>query len=890
MGSSTTSSRLTNEEHQLSASINYKFPDPTDPDQFNALQQPTADSLIESAISMTTNTEPEPQSDETTEWSILSLNPKQVIPTTDQQQENQIGHEPTTTTQAGSSKHPTQAASPEKATEPSSPEEATGPSSPEEATGPSSTEEATGPSSAKEATQAALPDQPPIPKADEPHKCQQWVENLPAHQSGALLAENSMMESIIQTVLTNSDQEKSDHPNEILHSSQTTSELGPNDSASQCVYHRPERRNLGGLSEHPTVEPSIEGIEGPTENLLDPAMDLSSAYLDPEQLSMLSVNLPPNPPPSINSTAPSLVIPPPRAPSSKPASSSTSSRQSSAVRSTPSSQITEPKRYPTKTISLLLLSIFAILSFTYWQYYLQNFYNVAIFHGPTHTLFQDANFEPTSAIEKDSSIDPLSIETVPIITNDQTFDTDQILQVDASQAHKSSLSSSPPQPQIAHAAISYPEQPLMISSPPLENHSENLVDPPVLTRPDEIIDPMSIPAPASNQPPVLVHDTPENQSPNSYEVPDSNLDRWILGLAIISITSLLIRRVKCFRGESTEEWSVDQLIAGLETQDCAISIKQLQHSLAKLSKDGAELARFTKVLKTRVRAQKSPQIEMGLLAWAQAVNGELEGSQTMWIKFWELAALQHKKSSQSGWLDLLEILGQDYRGLSRKQEDNDCGSTLDSSSTLTEKPTHDFTLKSDPQLDDPSVTNQSVVDSKAFVKLEHPSVSSILLKNDHGEQKVSPDQINNGTRTRSTSKRKSSLGPNTRPKKQLVIKEEEQEPVMLDSELLSKKAPKARQSKKKVQEDGYDDLSSDLTVLSPVAASSAAPAPDAGATAPVVHPKSTPKPKKTNSTRAARKSEPISKQAVPSSSTSRASLAPASHPVRSSPRLSNKKS
>jgi hypothetical protein len=188
MGSSTASSRLTNEEHQLSASINYKFPDPTDPDQFNALQQPTADSLIESTISMTTNTEPEPQSDETAEWSILSLNPKQDIPTTDQQQQNPIGNEPPTTTQAASSKQPTQAASPE---------------------------EATGPSSPKETTQAALPDQPPIPNTDEPHKCQQWVENLPAHQSGALLVENSMMESITQTALTNSDQEESDRHNEV---------------------------------------------------------------------------------------------------------------------------------------------------------------------------------------------------------------------------------------------------------------------------------------------------------------------------------------------------------------------------------------------------------------------------------------------------------------------------------------------------------------------------------------------------------------------------------------------------------------------------------------------------------------------------------------------------
>jgi hypothetical protein len=499
-------------------------------------------------------------------------------------------------------------------------------------------------------------------------------------------------------------------------------------------------------------------------------------------------------------------------------------------------------------------------------------------------------------MEKDSSVDSLSIETVPIITNDQPFDTDQILPVDASQAHKPSSSSlSPPQPEIAHAAISYPEQSLMISSPPLENHSENLVDPLVLTRPDELIDPISIPAPASNQPPVLVQDTPEidiDQSPNNHQVPDSNLDLWFLGLAIISITSFFIQRVKSFRGESTEECSVDQLIAGLETKDCAISIKQLQHSLAKLSKDEVELARFTKVLKTRVRTQKSPQIEMGLLAWAQAVNGELKGSQTMWRKFWELAALQHKKSSQSSWLDLLEILGQDYRGLSSKQEDEDCGSTLDSSSTLTAKPTLDFTLKSDPQLGDPSITDQSVADNKGFVKLEHPSVSSILLKNDNDKDAVASDQMSNGTRTRKASKRKSSLGPNTRPKKQLVIKEEE-EPVVLDSEVLPKKTPKARPSKKKVQEDDYDDLSSDLTVLSPIAASSTAPAPVAadGGTAPVLQPKSTPKLKKTPSTRTARKSEPIGKQAVPSSSsTSRASLAPASHPVRSSPRLSTKKS
>lgn len=105
-------------------------------------------------------------------------------------------------------------------------------------------------------------------------KCQRWLKDLPTTPA------DYSDERLPTTILGGRNLSTID---EILRSSQVTSELGPNHSGSQCIYHR--NKTFDPTPNEPSnivVRPTIESIEGPSDHSLDPSIDLSSSHLKPE--------------------------------------------------------------------------------------------------------------------------------------------------------------------------------------------------------------------------------------------------------------------------------------------------------------------------------------------------------------------------------------------------------------------------------------------------------------------------------------------------------------------------------------------------------------------------------------------------------------------------------
>ncbi|KAI9627516.1 hypothetical protein KEM48_009816 [Puccinia striiformis f. sp. tritici PST-130] len=164
-------------------------------------------------------------------------------------------------------------------------------------------------------------EQQTVTEEPEPEKCQKWIQD--------------QLTTTASSIISSIDREAH---SEIIHSN--TSELEPNDSASQCVYHRLENYFDSSSSRISDVQPSIQNIHAlpspispiiqkteEEEEELDPAMDLSSAYLEPPQLLIKHT-----PPTQVTTPTPSLANlaasqPPSVSPSPQPEHPTTPLRQ-----------------------------------------------------------------------------------------------------------------------------------------------------------------------------------------------------------------------------------------------------------------------------------------------------------------------------------------------------------------------------------------------------------------------------------------------------------------------------------------------------------------------------------------------------------------------------------
>ncbi|WAQ91412.1 hypothetical protein PtA15_14A296 [Puccinia triticina] len=645
--------------------IDYKFPDPTDPLQFASRPEP--DSLIESPHSSPRNTA---QSD--TDWSILSTNPK-----------------------------------PPQSTLP-----------------PSSSSSSSSAQNYHQENTTQPPQEPPPAMPEDQHKCQLWIENLPP---AAKEPDAPMIDSLTQTVLPSTTNQKPADPSQSLDYSQYTTDLGPNDSASQCVYHRPPppppppAAATPAQADLPVPEPDrhpaaqTPAAGGAADCPLDPAMDLSSSYLTPELLLSAA---PPNPAltpsPSAPRSAPADPGPPaPRPASSQPSHAASKGTPSPAIppkTSPPSAPAqaphTPPRHSPAKS-RLVLFLFMSAASVLVYRLYSSRPQSAPLNHplargpAPTEDLFRAAIINEPRVVEEDDTA-PIVPHTEPaqvvLLSRDETEPDDDL-----------GLASVPD--------IDQPEKddPSPLGAPPIvpdtEPHQVVLLSRDESEPADDL---QSSSAPDTHQPVQSVESPAEEESPNpGVGPPPTRLDEaaatedekngtaqpvspppdrrlpppdyvfWTPVFALIG-TLLLLPRWISGREEAGagEPLSVDELLSSLEERaDPPGSFGELRASLAAIARDGPALARLARTLKSRARKQGCPPVELGLLAWTASVAGNEQAATDTWARFWALLGAPSASPTEARWLALVEQLGRAYNGPVKTEfDDGSSVATLKASS------------------------------------------------------------------------------------------------------------------------------------------------------------------------------------------------------------------
>ncbi|PLW54153.1 hypothetical protein PCANC_06488 [Puccinia coronata f. sp. avenae] len=553
--------------------IAYQFPDPTNPEHF----RPPINSLVESANSevssrMSTSGETD------TDWSILSLQNHVVEPSSrnGSQQDQPASNNP----------------------DPSA--------SNDHQDAPPATTEAAGPQ--------AIPDSPKF-------KCQDWIDKLPSidHELGISMTLDHATHAsgnLSQGAPSTSDEDPLDptiDPNEILHSSIYTSELGPGDRPS-VDSPNPAAASTTSIASAPT---------NPTQNENAPSSFSGHSSSRPSARAL-------DPPAT-----------PPREPS-------TGTPQSSVAQAPP---IKKSSRYPSTPLLLLLFVIVTVLPLLYWQNDLKQFFAqkspLGMFTygaNPAQSLSQGANrlgherlvFEYPQPDNGDIIAEARSFLALSsparLISRDPSPEPNQVIAVDSPHIHYS-----PPASDTQPKKI--PVDPHPQDSP--ENATDSrLIDDSFVTRRDEI---------ALEDRIMDVNQT--RPSPTDDHIPQSNP---IFAILCVALVAYIFYRL--FQQEP-EPLNAEELISGLDSgtlKDCPRSTQRLQASLTHISMDEEELKKLSNKLKANLRAGKSlphvravnslPQVKMGLLAWAEGALGNKKESRERWTGFWNAI---HPSDTQS---------------------------------------------------------------------------------------------------------------------------------------------------------------------------------------------------------------------------------------------------
>ncbi|KNZ45392.1 hypothetical protein VP01_816g1 [Puccinia sorghi] len=720
--------------------ITYRFPDPTDPEHF---RPPTQSLIEESTTNPLHSSRMSPASshpDHTeTEWSLLSRNP--TTSTHDDRQQPEHNLELVSNTPRPLLSHPNQL--------------------------PPITAE-------------------PAPILQSPQlKCQDWIKQLPSTEDKPdceiMPDSNSQvpnsLENLPQALLQASLQDHNTNAHEeVLDSSQYTSELGPYDSASQCVYHRPVKPNLT-----PIVESPMEPAE------LDASMDLSLAYLSQDELARKATNSlqnlsvapktlsassasgkPPQnskPPSSVSShlssshsepkptslTTPSaktLTGTPPSSSHSEPKPTPFVTTSPKTLTGTPPSssapapEVKKPSHYSSIFLPFLLFIAVVLLPFLCRQYYSEE----SIIQKLPLRLFSrglDPPVIPSEAISTaelaESSSDPVPLREqgtlidagpLPSATPSRKISKPPIPLVDDEPSGPETVVKVEPPP--IDPPLPNSDQPKQISVSYPQESSQNVADSNLLkgsfpTRRDEILSEDQWLADGNNQ---------TLPSPTNDHVTGSN----VFFLACMVLFS--IYKIGQTFWPKQAPFRVEELISEFESkalEDYPQACQYVHARLRQISKDKVALTKLIKSLEKRIRTAVNPRAEIGLLAWAHGAHGDKESSEEMWSRFRDPAHLTRKQAPSSMlFLDFVEELGRASVAAEKYQ-------TYPSSSAMIEKPIT-------PQTDPDSCSRDAV---RAKTEPASPAHGADQEGPTHGSQRG----------VRKSTRRKSSLGATVRSKK-----------------------------------------------------------------------------------------------------------------------------
>ncbi|MBW0514718.1 hypothetical protein O181_054433 [Austropuccinia psidii MF-1] len=457
-------------------------------------------------------------------------------------------------------------------------------------------------------------------------KCQNWVEQI--QNSSQSLIDPSHPQSILNHDLD----QKSD-----FNQSHLTYELTPDDSGSQCIFHRPQTFKSACFNKPSTISEEINPASSnnpiPTSihhhsssnSPLDPSNDLSSSYLLPAIIH-----------PTILQTSKNLNL----KVSSKSFHQSNHTTDHPNLKSNPTHQLhpsnsnqtqksikpikPKPTRFTCRSF-IFQISLALIIAFCLFQIRFSNNQNQeSQLKTPTQQIIiEPPTFDPPS---DPSIINPINL-------------------VDSKSSDSSSILSQPSISQHSAPSISASIQ------------SNDLI-PPTSTIKKEIITTTENLTETSTSNQSFEH-SPLQSAPHHYESNSeifpikSFKSSWFIisSCLIIAWISFYIFFYSIKAHQVSPKHNT--FIETLNQSHASWSPQQLVKTLISIASNNKSLTNLIKTLEKRIRLNQSTQIELAILAWAIGELGNLDSSKQLWDKFWKE---DYKLDSKS--LNFLQLLQQ----------------------------------------------------------------------------------------------------------------------------------------------------------------------------------------------------------------------------------------